>query len=167
MIKKAPRDEKGYYDLIFTDKNGREIFMTVGGNGDLFWIPKNHKQNRVFEFDKSDKIAYRVFEQLFQMVEKKDDRYRPVLNGNTITFISEDWHEDEANVLKIVRSNDSFVIEFIENTNREAWSYPHRGCNICFCNSGSRVPTVENLFMTMFTNLAYYSDLIEVEERSL
>ena len=55
MIKKAPRDEKGYYDLIFTDKNGREIFMTVGGNGDLFWIPKNHKQNRVFEFDKSDK----------------------------------------------------------------------------------------------------------------
>ena len=37
------------------------------------------------------------------------------------------------------------------------------GCTICFCNSGSRVPKVEQVFVQMFNYLAYESKLIERE----
>ena len=164
MIVKKPRNNEGYYDLVLTDRNNKSFTMTVGGNFDLYWIPENHRDNRVFEIDKSDKLTFTVFSQLFDAVKKVDDRYNPILNDNTIIFISEDWHEDEANILKIVKSKDLFTIHFIENTNEKAWSFPHRDCIICFCNSGSRVPKVESLFMQMFNYLAYSCDLIKCEE---
>ncbi|MGN0787806.1 MAG: hypothetical protein ACI4L6_01905 [Candidatus Onthoplasma sp.] len=164
MITKQTRDDKGYYDLKISDKNGKSFIMTVGGNLDLYWIPENHKENRVFEIDKDDKITFSVFEQLFNAVKKNDDKYRPILKDNTITFISEDWHEDEANILNIKKIRDAFIIEFIKNENEQSWSLPHRGCVICFCNSGSRVPKVESLFMRMFNFLAYECDLIQCEK---
>ena len=102
MITKQQRNDKGHYDLKITDKNGKSFIMTVGGNFDLYWIPENHKENSIFEIDKNDEITFSVFEQLFNAVKKKDDKYRPVLKGNTITFISEDWPEEEANVLNII-----------------------------------------------------------------
>ena len=55
------------------------------------------------------------------------------------------------------------IVEFIKNENKEYWSFYHRGCDIRFCNSGSRVPKVESLFMKMFTYLAYECDLIQCE----
>ena len=163
MITKTPRHEKeGYFDLTVTDKNGKSFIMTVGWNQDLYWLPENHKENRTFEIDNQDKIAFTMFSQLFDAVKKKDDPYRPVLKDNTITFISEEWHEDESNILKIIKEEKSFTIDFIKNENQAAWSFPHRGCSICFCNSGSRVPRVETLFMRMFNYLAYECDLIEI-----
>lgn len=36
-------------------------------------------------------------------------------------------------------------------------------CVICFCNSGSRVPMVEQIFMQMFNYLAYESKSIKCE----
>lgn len=170
MITKVPRTDSGkivdgYYDVILTDRNGKRFLMTVGGNCDLFWIPENHRVNRHFEIDRTDTFAFDIFEQLFNAVEKVDDKYRPVLNGNEITFISEDWHESEANTLKIVKNEGLFTIDFIENENKSEWSFPHRGCNICFCNSGSRVPRVEGLFMRMFNFLAYQSKSVASEEQ--
>ena len=96
-------------------------------------------------------------------VIKNDDKYRPVLNDDTITFISEDWHEDEANILNIIKTEDGFIVKFIKNENKQSWSYPHIGCAICFCNSGSRVPKVESLFMRMFNYLAYECSLVQCE----
>ena len=163
MIIKTPRNDNGYYDLKITDSNNKSFFMTVGGNLDLFWIPENHKENRTFEIHKDDKLTYTMFNKLFKAIEKVDDKYNPSLNNNVFNFISEDWHEDEANRLSITRNEEQFTINFIENTNRENWSFPHRGCNICFCNSGSRVPKVEYLFMRMFNYLAYECDLINID----
>ncbi|MBO5884533.1 MAG: hypothetical protein J6Q51_01925 [Clostridia bacterium] len=164
MITKQPRyNNKGKYDLKITDKNGKVFIMTVGGNFDLYWLPENHKENKVFVIDKSDKIAFSVFNQLFTAVRKNDDKYCPILNENMITFISEDWPEDEANILKIIKTEESFVINFIKNEDKENWSYPHMGCTICFCNSGSRVPKVEQIFMRMFNYLAYECDLIKCD----
>ena len=164
MITKQPRyNNKGKYDLKITDKNGKVFIMTVGGNFDLYWLPENHKENKVFIIDKSDKIAFSVFNQLFAAVRKNDDKYCPILNENMITFISEDWPEDEANILKIIKTEESFVINFIKNEDKENWSYPHMGCTICFCNSGSRVPKVEQIFMRMFNYLAYECDLIKCD----
>ena len=163
MITKQLRNNEGYYDVTITDKKGHSFIMTVGGNLDLYWLPENHKENRIFEIDKNDKVTYSVFNQLFNAVAKQDDKYRPVLIDNTITFVSEDWPEEEANVLKIEKDKDSFTIKFIKNKDKEKWSYPHRGCTICFCNSGSRVPKVEQLFMRMFNYLAYESKAIKSE----
>ena len=162
MITKKPRNgEEGYYDLTVTDKDGKSFVMTVGGNLDLYWLPENYKKDRTFDIDKNDELTYSIFEQLFDAVEKRDDKERPVLNGNTITYISEDWPEEEANKLKIIREEDMFQIQFVKNEDMESWSYPHIGCTICFCNSGSRVPRVEGLFMRMFNYLAYECDMIE------
>ena len=162
MITKKPRHEQeGYYDLTVTDKDGKSFVMTVGGNLDLYWLPENYKKDRTFDIDKNDELTYSIFEQLFDAVEKRDDKERPVLNGNTITYISEDWPEEEANKLKIIREEDMFQIQFVKNEDMESWSYPHIGCTICFCNSGSRVPRVEGLFMRMFNYLAYECDMIE------
>ncbi len=163
MITKTPRNNEGKYDLKVTDKNGKSFMMTVGGNFDLYWIPENHKENRVFEIDKNDKITFSMFKQLFDIVRKRDDKYRPVLKDNTITFISEDWPEEEANVLHIIKSEDAFTIKFIKNENEKSWTYPHIGCVICFCNSGSKVPKVEEVFMRLFNYLAYECDLIKCE----
>ena len=164
MITKQLRNNKeGYYDVKITDKHGKSFIMTVGGDLDLYWLPEKHKENKIFVIDKSDKITYGVFNQLFNAVGKNDDKYRPVLQGNTISYISEDWPEDEANVLNIIKTEDAFTIKFIKNEDKESWSYPHMGCTICFCNSGSRVPKVEQVFMQMFNYLAYESKLIECE----
>ena len=162
MITKTPRHGKdGYFDLKVTDKNGKSFIMTVGGNHDLYWLPENYKEYHSFEIDQQDEISFIMFSQLFDAVKKKDDPYKPVLQNNTITFISEEWQEDESNILKIIKEDKSFTIDFIKNENQAAWSVPHRGCAICFCNSGSRVPRVETLFMRMFNFLAYECDLIE------
>lgn len=165
MISKFSRyNKKNCYNIKITDKNEHSFIMMVGDNLDLYWIPENYKENRIFEIDSHDKITYSVFEQLFDAIKKNDDKYYPVLNGNTITFISEDYHQDEANILNIIKSEDLFTIQFVKNENKSAWNYPHIGCNICFCNSGSRVPKVESLFMRMFNYLAYNCELIQIEE---
>ena len=164
IIKKPRHNKEGYYDLKITDKNGNSFLMTVGGNLDLYWIPENHKENRVFEIDKNDEMVFDIFKQLFDAIEKRDDKYRPVLKDDVITFISEDWPEDEANTLNIIKKNDLITIKFIKNENEAGWSFPHRGCVICFCNSGSRVPRIESLFMRMFNYLAYEFDNISCEE---
>lgn len=165
MITKYPRyNQDGYYDLKITDKNGKSFIMTIGGNMDLFWIPENHKETRNFEINNNDEIVFNIFEQLFTAVKKNDDKYNPVLKDNSLTFISEEWHIDESNILKIIKEENAYKINFIENENKDAWSVPHRGCAICFCNSGSRVPKVEQLFMRMFNYLAYHCDLIPSED---
>ena len=165
MITKKTRNNEGCFDVKVTDRKGNSFTMTVGGNGDLYWIPKNHKQNRVFEIEKSDDITYRIFDQLFNTITKVDDKYRPVVNGNTITFISEDMPEDEANVLKIIKNEGLFTIQFIKNENKNEWGFTHTiGCDIRFCNSGSRVPVVEAMFMRLFSFLAYDCAFIPQEE---
>ena len=164
MITKQPRpNTEGKYDLKITDKNDKSFIMTVGGNFDLYWLPEDYKNATTFEVDQTDKITYRVFNQLFNAVGKNDDKYNPVLKNNTITFVSEDWPEEEANVLNITKNEQSFTIDFIKNEDKESWSYPHMGCTICFCNSGSRVPKVEQVFMEMFNYLAYESSSIQCE----
>ena len=50
MITKRPRNNaEGYYDLKITDKNKKSFIMTVGGNFDLYWLPENHKETRLWE----------------------------------------------------------------------------------------------------------------------
>lgn len=162
MIIKEPRGYKDLYNLRIIDKNNNSFVMTVGGNGDLYWLPENHKICTNYIITKEDEFTYEVFRQLFEAVKKRDDKYLSVLKGNVITFISEDRPSDEANILKIIKNDDDFTIDFVRNEDMEKWTtLHHASSNICFCNSGSRVPRVEQLFMILFNNLAYHCDEIE------
>lgn len=163
MINKILRDEKTKtYNLKITDKNNNSFFMLVGGNCDLYWVPEDYKKCLEFVIDKNDELVFEVFSLLFKEIEKKDDHYDPLLKDNIFTFISEEWIKEESNILQITKEEESFKIKFIKNENYSSMSIIHRGCPICFCNSGSRVPRIEALFMRVFNYLAYECD--EVKE---
>lgn len=149
------------YDLKVIDKNGNGFTMMVGGNLDLYWVPDNYKECTRFIINKDDEFLFNTFDILFEDIRENDSMYCPTINGNEFNFFSEDYPEDEANRLRITKEEDEFVIDFIRNEDRENWSLPHRGCNICFCNSGSRVPKVEQQFMLLFNDLAYYNESVE------
>ena len=166
MITKVKRNEDSdiLVDLVVTDKFNNEFIMTVAGNQDLYWIPKNYKQVKSFYVDENDAFLYNVFSSLFELIKKNDSdglSYPKTLNENKFTFISEDFHEDEAHRLEIIKEKHQFIINFIKNENLGMYSSFRRGCVICFCNSGSRVPKVEQQFMLMFNELAYYTKEIE------
>lgn len=164
MITKQPKNNNDEdYEVKVTDKNGKSFIMTIGENYDLYWYPEYKSKTRSYEIDKNDTIAFCIFNQLFDDIKINDDKYRPVLNGNQITFVSEDYHEDEANVLNIIKNDNYIAIEFLNNQNVKKWSCPHIGSSICFCNSGSRVPEVEQIFLKMFRFLAYENKLIQSE----
>lgn len=171
MIKKIKRSDdvcdQGKYNLKVIDRDGNSFTMMVGGNLDLYWVPDDYKSVNTFYIDKRDYFVYELFGGLFQNIENVDDKYNPSLIGNKFTFISEDFNEDIANKLEIIKKDNEFVINFLKNENKEGEHYAmyaffRRGCPICFCNSGSRVPKIENLFMMLFNDLAYYNKDIEM-----
>ena len=161
---KRPEDESRY-NLRVTDKYNRRFDMWVAGNHDLYWVPElNKNQDYSFVIDKDDEFLYGVLNKLFNDIKKNDNPYRPSLIGNTFNFISEDFHEDFANKLTIEKGENDFTLNFIRH--KESYmGIPRRGCVICFCNSGSRVPKIETLFMQMFSELAYYTEVVEEQVR--
>ena len=168
MITKVKRSSESdvLVDLVVTDKFNNKFIMTVAGNQDLYWIPENYKQVKSFYIYKSDEFLFNVFCSLFELIKKNDSdglSYPKTLNGNKFTFISEDYHEDEAHRIEIVKEKDQFIINFIKNNNLGMYGGLRRGCVICFCNSGSRVPKVEQQFMLMFNELAYYAEEVEFD----
>jgi len=166
MIKKLPREDDHFdnirYNLKLFDKNNNSFTMMVGGNLDLYWVPDNYKENKQFYISRDDEYVYNIFRQLFSDIETNDSQHNPLLNGNTFRFISEDWPEDEANILEIIDNENEFEINFKKNEKNSPYLAFRRGCVICFCNSGSRVPKVEQLFQRMFNELAYYDPNIDL-----
>ena len=118
MITKQQRyhNDREYYNVNIIDKCGNRFTMMIGRNGGLYWIPENHKKCTTFYIDNNDDLMYKGLTKLFQLIEQRDDKYKPTLIDGEFTFISEDYHEDYANVLKIVNNGDEFVINFIINT---------------------------------------------------
>lgn len=165
MIFKTTRySEEGKYDLKVVDRFGNAFIMMVGGNQDLFWVPLNYKKVNTFFIDKKDKFAFKIFEILFNHVKEREKKLNRCQSLTEFEFVSEDRHEDDANRLKIIKSDDCFEIRFIKQENIKHGGFATRGCPICFCNSGSRVPEIEQLFMIAFTELAYYNKRIELEK---
>ncbi|MBE7076473.1 MAG: hypothetical protein E7374_01105 [Clostridiales bacterium] len=164
MIKKKLRVEcDDRYDIQIIDRNGKSFQMYIAGNLDLYWIPAKRKNNGLFEFDKTNKTEFRIFNKLFDLIKDVDDRFYPVLNGDTIRFISEDRPEEDANILEIKRTDDLITIEFIEGVDHSEFCImPRYASHICFCNSGSRIPKVESLFMYLFLYLTRDCKSVEI-----
>ena len=174
MITKQKRGEKHFdidlIDIKVEDINGNSFIMTVAGNQDLYWIPERRKDKPrdyspiTFEFDNSDPFLYETLCEIFADIEKNDNKYSPSLKDNVFTFISEDYPEEDANILKITKEKDKFIIDFIRTEGQTIWGQMKRGSIICFCNSGSRVPKIEQIFMLKFNELAYFNNEIEMVE---
>ena len=165
MVEKIRREtnKSDTYNIIVSDKLGNKFTMFMGGNGDLYWLPEN-KQNTTFYIDNTDILLFRGLTKLFKLIQERDSKYNPTLKNNVFTFISEDRPEDEANILKITKGSEEFIIEFIKTELKDNFSIPKRWHTICFCNSGSRVPQIEQLFQMMFIELAYkVKDVPEIE----
>ena len=167
MITKLARNNNDQlFDLKVSDINNNSFIMTVGGNYDLYWLPEDYEKAKSFEIHNSDKLTFSMFEQLFNAIKLNDDPYHPTIKGNTITFVSEECVEEESNYLEITKEKESFIINFVRNENANFMNF-RKGGSVCFCNSGSRVPDVEILFMKMFNFLAYNSDLIQFNEETI
>ena len=165
MIVKTKRiDEEGRFDLKVIDRNNNVFLMMVGGNQDLFWVPVDYKRVKTFYIEKSDRFAFRIFEILFDKVKEREKKLNLCKEEDVFEFISEDRHIDDANLLKIIKQKDCFEISFVKQENIKHGGFATMGCPICFCNSGSRVPEIEQLFMIAFTELAYYNKKIELEK---
>ena len=163
MLIKKPRQNGRYdaFDLEVTDANGNIFIMTFGGNGDLYWVPKQYGSTQ-FIINSDDEILYSAFEWLFEQIKENDNPQNPSLVDNTFTFISEEWEEEASNRLKIKKDENEFVLDFIKNENKPKHFFSGRRSTICFCNSGSRVPRIEQQFSIMFNELAYYNQDVPV-----
>lgn len=152
MIEKIKFNNKT--DIKISDKFGNAFFMHFGDNLDLYWIPEDFKKASTFFIDEEDKIFHPILNKLFNLIENTETEYfKPQIENNCFTFISEDCHEDDAHRLQIKKEKNQFIIDFQRNENHSISHFPKRGCNICFCNSGSRVPNVEILFMKLYIYL--------------
>jgi len=160
MITRRPSNNINQYDIKIIDSKGNFFVMTLAGNLDMYWIPQK-RDCCIFEIDSSDRLTFSIFEQLFSAIQKVDDKYCPTIKDNTITFVSEDRHEDYANILRITQEKEKIHIEFINNKTKDEFGWSHKDNTICFCNSGSRVPKTEHVFMEMFVRLANESNIEE------
>ena len=164
MIYRIPRaDSNDAYDLKLIDKNGNSFVMHFAGNMDLYWVVDDHRKCMNFYVDKNDEFLYSVFEKLFEDIKKNDTGYKKSVEGNVFSFISEDYHEDDANMLQIEKKEGEFEIRFAKNFSPNL-PLISKMCQICFCNSGSRVPNIERQFMLMFIDLSRYNDAVEIEK---
>lgn len=162
IYKKERYGYKGHFDLYITDKNNNTFRMTVAGNQDLYWMPEDYKITN-FCIDKSDEFLYEIFEYLFWQLERNDNEFYPSIQDNVFTFASEDRPLDDADMLQIEKKENEFEIRFLKNKS-DSIMFKSKFCNICFCNSGSRVPKLEQQVMILFNELAYYTPEMPLEK---
>lgn len=171
ITRQSPYSRKSEENVLkITDKNNNSFFMEVGGNLDLYWIPENDLPNdelsgvQSFEFEIGDEF-FEFLKDAFSKIRKKDNPYSPTLTQNVFTFISEDaYGENEANILQITQLGDKFILDLIKPEPQSLWGAMKRGYSICFCNSGSRHPDIEQIFKKKFLELAYGYKFLEPGE---
>lgn len=151
-------------------KNGSKILaMYFMGNLDLYWaINKSDKYSlkESIEIPKADKDIYKLFDELYNNVqnckifEKTNKFYKYVLadrklfneETNTIEWHSDETYFDSDDIVKIIKEEDKYTIEFTRPTEYE--DPFHFGSSsmiyIRFRNSGSYYHPFNAVFMKMF-----------------
>lgn len=161
--------------ICFREEEGQmTILYASRGNGDLGWAIFSRKSGTEHKIviDK-DNNAYPVFDELYNTIASakifEDDDvelykkynkslYNDLFNEKTKTIT---WHSDNAyyecaNILKIIKKDDSFHIVFsiqpsIEGKNEDTNSKNY--ITIRICNEGCRYYPFNLAFMEMFNKL--------------
>lgn len=151
-IYKNTLDNNRYELILENDKN--EVFKICYGGADLYWSMSDYHENNRFNITPEDGTFYSDLENLFKLIQKCDDEYNRLLNGNCFEWLSEAYGLPEyAHKLLIKKEQDSFSIEFIRNPDNFS---PINTCYISFCLSGSRNQRIANAFSTMFLQYQNY-----------
>ena len=161
--------------ICFREEEGQMIILYAShGNGDLGWSIFSREKGKKHEIviDK-DNAAYESFDKLYEKIasakifeEDDEDKYRKynasnyndLFNENTKTI---EWHSDNAfygcaNILKIIKEDNLFRIEFSIQPSIKGKSEDKHSDNyivIRMCNEGSRYYPFNIAFMELFSNL--------------
>ena len=190
------------FGLIISFKElDKQFDVSFSGNGDLYWTIRSENVNddNNFIITKENYEVYRLFEELFDDIEnikidddeeyitfylkteeekqeyikKQKDEIEYEKENNTITWYSDETSHEVANILKIKKEKESFVLEFyiqpyIEGYDRDFNSLYH--IPIRFRNSGSSYDPFNIVFMRMYEkmkqvdNVNDYGHQIHIEE---
>lgn len=172
-------------------KNESKIFSMCFMNvGDLFWFinkSEPYSTKETFDIPSTERDVYQLFDELYssisncKTIDEKENEYlnrklseRNLFDTNTKTI---EWHSDATyfdsdDVVKIIKEEDNYHLEF---TRPEKYEDPyHMGSgkiiSIRFRNSGSYYEPFNNAFMNMFNNAQKLKErnLVEtaIDERS-
>lgn len=141
--------ENNKYTIKLLNSND-EMQMSFEGM-DFYFTMFNYHNNNQFIIDKDNEL-YIYFEHLFIDIKKNDKPYDKMLNDNQFVWLSESYGEyKDANKLSITRTDESFIIQFYNNSNKIFGN--SKICPICFCLSGSKNQNIANVFAIMFNNI--------------
>ena len=138
LVDSPYKDERDYgSDILFTDQNGQQFTLFLGGNGDLYFVPNCRKTDSTNNFvyynyilGKEDNYTYAQFD-TFLKTAQKADKYNENFDGEKFFWLSEDAPEDIANRLEIQKYDDAILLDII--VNKASWTHGVR-----FTLSGSR-----------------------------
>ena len=176
---------------IFLQENKKNLAITFGGNGDLFWTIYNkgdieNKENNddYFIITKENYAIYNLLEQLFYDIEnvnifdeKRDERklsYR-ILNRaksklydeekKTITWYSDETAHEVSNILKKKKEENTFRIEFYTQPYIAGYEEDFHSAGyipIRFNNSGSAYTPFNITFMDMYNKMSEIDDVMDI-----
>ena len=172
----------------------RELSFTFCGNGDLYWSinTKNGGDKKTFVITKENYYAYMLFEKLFDDIkninifdekdslfdinffeEKNKYKLHNYANYNElydfdnkiITWYSDETAHEVANILKIKKDDDKFILNFYIQPHRYGYDRDFHSNNyipIRFRNSGSRYAPFNVVFMRMYRNMNELDDINDI-----
>lgn len=178
---------KTYIVKLLNDHQIINIYF--GGNLDLYWSYYDNKpfnfdsigSKKSFEVTKENYFLYSLFDHLYSDIEvcniypsdqdssltdfnerqRKSHEYDMLFNNSAIKWLSDESPEENANSFTITKSEDSFIITFMQKDNM----FTHYAVRIS--NSGSRYDPFNIVFMRMFNKLQEYDNTyhqIHIEE---
>ena len=99
---------------------------------------------------------------------KESDAYHELFDGKTITWCSDEFNHDNANILKIRKIDDEFELEFIPKSKLSGFingSSNIGRVTIKFCNSGSYYAPFNVMFMRLFNKLQLVDDVKDIKHQ--
>lgn len=170
---------------IFLVEGDKNISIIFGGNGDLYWSlhSNNVVNDNSFIITKENHGVYELFEQLFNDIENinlfydegiyekcdKDEyrlfncsNYNELFDGNVITWYSDETSHEVANILRIIKEDESFKLEFIIQNSISGYDDDFHSAHyipIRFRNSGSFYFPFNVVFMRMYNAMKNIDDI--------
>ena len=196
---KVIKEQHEFGQIITFEEQNKFLKIWFGGNGDLYWSlhSKSVKEENTFAITKENYTVYMLFEQLFRDIEninifdedhaeldtyeiedKKKYRlfnysnYNELYNdiSKTITWYSDETSNMVANILKIQKREELFIIEFFIQSYTPGYDEDFHLLNyipIRFRNSGSSYEPFNIVFMRMYRKMSELDDINDIGHQIL
>lgn len=178
---KVVKDANEFGLDIFLKEEKKYVAITYNGNLDLYWSihSENVNEDNEFLITKENYRLYELFEQLFDDIKNINifnegldkemyrsnnmSNYNELYNGsNVVTWYSDEAAHEVANILKIIKCDSSFKIQFYTQPYIDGYSEDFHSLHyipIRFRNSGSRYEPFNMVFMKMYRDMKEIDDV--------